>query len=192
MSQHVDWIVYSLGDGLCQYQPEQRIAALAQAASISITTAGTAIDSAFVECCDSGVYDLEDMLDQLRQRLQADLTHAHLMGLWSLAYQPDIEIIKHAQAQYTRSRTALLCNGSPLLEEALAAYLPEVDQLVSQAFYSHAFGRLDTDPALFAAVGSRLSSPAANLLYISNKATARAAATQAGWQARTVNSINSI
>ncbi|MGK0172056.1 MAG: hypothetical protein ACI9W2_003790 [Gammaproteobacteria bacterium] len=101
------------------------IEALAQA---SVQSPGDVYDAlwacGFVAECERGAHSLETMIDGIRERLDADLTEAHLQGLWALGYEPSIDIngVRRAQSPLT-----LLAQGTPLLRACIPAYLPEVD-----------------------------------------------------------------
>lgn len=160
------------------YQHDVRVQALAEAAVCSPSVVEEVIWRAgFASACERGEYPLSDMLTGLRERLQADLTEAHLMGLWALAYEPDV---KRLSLLARRAEIALVANGDPLLRAGLDAYLPEICTV--GAHLSCEQGALITESAFFHQLSSCDALAQRTPSLFDDDPQVSAAARAAGWR----------
>jgi hypothetical protein len=173
-------IFVNLATVATRYEPEARLEALAEAAQLSAPKVRARVfASGFARACDRGEVGLEAMLAGLRERLEADLTEAHLMGLWSLAYEPRPPVLEACAAA---GGIGLVADASPLLRAGFAAYLPEVDQVLGPGRFSCDLGALADEAHFYAALAAAL--PAAAPALLDRDPAQLAAAAAAGWRVR--------
>ncbi|MBT6277102.1 MAG: hypothetical protein HOI95_23585 [Chromatiales bacterium] len=176
-----DRVFVPLSGVMADYCPQVLIEALAQAAACRASTASAALlGSGFMADCARGNYSLDAQLDEVRARLNADLTEAHLQGLWSLAYEPRLAAIE-ALADARLPRPTTLVEDSPLLEAGLDAYLPEIPRAWRETAYSFQHGSLTTDSGLYGALAKHYGHDASRTAVISDDPRVRSAAEAAGW-----------
>lgn len=178
------WLVVGLADVVTAFVPAARVEALAEAAALSPASVHQRLwGSGFTASCCLGASSLAQMMDGVRERLGADLTDAHLMGLWSLAYEPEPEVIADLAAS-SDVRLGVIADETPLFRAAFAAYLPEVEGLVEASWFSFESGLSTDDPRFYEsiAVGHGLGAPP---IFVASTAAQRGAASTAGWQVAT-------
>lgn len=179
-----------LTPALCAFVPHDRVAALAEASDQPLDFVHAQLsDSEFVRACECGELSLATMLSEVRTRLDADLTEAHLQGLWALAYEPDLGAIE-ALCQRFGTALSVLIAEAPLLKAGLDAYLPEVSR--AGANNSLGFGRAivctcdfgftASDPALYEAIVEACGGRAEAFALVDGNRRATEAALAAGWR----------
>jgi hypothetical protein len=175
---------------LSDFRPDIRIEALAESAGQSFEFVRTQLfDDAFRSDCRLGEFGLETMLEEIRARLDADLTEAHLQGLWALAYEPNLQAIDDLLERFG-TRLRVLIAGSPLLKAGLAAYLPEIagigaDGMVAPSsthVFTHEFGLSCSEPKLYCAIMGASNRAAADFALLDTNPSFSEAAATAGWQ----------
>lgn len=180
----ISTVLFDLGDTACHFRPERRLAALAAASprspdQIQAEIWGSGLDAD----CDRGVYSADEMYAQISTRLLLHLSYDELREIWSLAWDPNDDVLAVAEALAPRVRVAMLSNNGPLLYDALPTRFPMLLARFDPCLFSCALGASKPDPAIFAAAQERLAEPPAQLLLIDDSSAAVAGARAAGWQA---------
>ena len=179
------WIVVSLAGVAASFVPQARIEAIAEAARLDPSETHERLwASGFADRCCAGELGLAEMIAELRSRLGVDLTEAHLMGLWALAYEPDLDMLAElieAKAD-TGCRIGVIADETPLFRAGFDAYVPEVEMLADTAWFSHEHHALTNDPRFYEAIagGADLDTTTSTLVAASSEQSAAAEA--AGWQ----------
>jgi hypothetical protein len=176
------WLIVSLEGVVTTSVPEARIEALAEAAGLAPSEAHQRLwASGFVARCCLGQLSLDEMIAGIRERLAVDLTEAHLMGLWSLAYEPDLGAIADLAAA-TGFRIGTIADETPLFRAAFEPYLPEVELLADCSWFSHEHHALTDDVRFYQSISDGPEISGATPTFVTTRAARGEAAAAAGWQ----------
>ena len=98
-------VFFDLGDVVCRFLPEQRLAAIASQMQLSTNDIQQRLwGSGFSDACDAEAYSSSDMHTRICQRLGVSWSRQDLHRLWSLAVAPNSEVLAIAAA-VRRQRT---------------------------------------------------------------------------------------
>ena len=177
-------ILFDLGDVVCRFVPERRLAALAESsglapAEIHSRLWGAGLAASF----DRGAYTFETQIDAIREALGAAFEVPTLMELWSLAFEVDPAVLAIAERLRSRYSVGLLTNNPPLLRAALPIHFRPIEDNFAPILFSAEFGTTKPDPELFAAVDKRVGLSHSDILLIDDSASNVDAARRHGWQA---------
>ncbi|MFJ7069571.1 HAD family hydrolase [Streptomyces sp. NPDC101115] len=120
-------ILFDLGDVVCRFHPQRRLATLAAACGVSPEQAErTLYDSGLVDRWDLGLASPAEIHATLREELgyPGDLPALH--QVWCSAFETDPRMLALVDGLRPPHRTALLTNNDLLVMEALPEVLPEV------------------------------------------------------------------
>jgi putative hydrolase of the HAD superfamily len=163
----VSTVLFDLGDVVCHFRPERRLAALAAASGLPEHEVSSRLwASGFSEACDRGCYSAAEMYERACALLAWQPGYAAFCATWVLAFEPNHEVLALVDVVRRRVRTGLLTNSPSLLLEALPDLLPQVRSRFDPVLFSCEFGTLKPDATLFTAVLSRLDQPAHTVLLI--------------------------
>ncbi len=123
------------------------------------------------------------MYTQICQRLGVSLSRREVSRLWALAFEPNTEVLAIAAALHRHLPTGLLTNNSPLLREALPAFLPDIEQHFAPIIFSYQYGACRPSPILYEAVVRSTGVVAHATLLIDDAQSNVRGAEAAGWQA---------
>jgi putative hydrolase of the HAD superfamily len=184
LSATIAHVLFDLGDVLCEYVPERRMAEWSRLSGLAPEEIHRRLRGAgFHERCDRGIYDGTQMLAELNRGLELALTRREAQRLEMLAFEPRAEVIAVARDVAERFPTGVLSNNAVLLDEILTEAVPELGQIFDPILFSYQFGHTKPAPELFEGVAARLDVQDGDLLLIDDSARNVEAAHQAGWQA---------
>lgn len=177
-------VFFDLGDVVYRFVPERRLAAFVSETQLSAEDIQQRLwDSGFSDDCDAGAYSSSDMHAQICQRLGVSWSRQDLQRLWSLAFAPNAEVLAIAAAVRRHLPTGLLTNNPPLLREALAEYLPAIEQHFAPILFSYQHRSRKPSRALYEAVRQQFGYAANELLLIDDSLANVQGAKASGWQA---------
>ena len=180
----LQFVFFDLGGVVCHFAPERRLAAFAAATRMRAEEIHDKLwDSGFSAQCDAGAYSGAEMYEQICQRLGVTLPRRDVSRLWSLAFEPDAEVLAIAAAARRYLPTGLLTNNPPLLREALSVFLPELERHFDAIIFSYQHGVCKPHPTLYEAAAQSVGAAAATLLLIDDAPANIQGAAAAGWQA---------
>ncbi len=176
-------VFFDLGGVVCHFVPERRLAAFAAATRLRAEDIRAKLwDSGFPEECDAGKYSGTEMYTQMCQRLGVTLPRHEVRRLWSLAFQPNAEVLALAAAVRRHLPTGLLTNNPPLLREAFPIFLPDIEQQFDPIIFSSQHGASKPSPVLYEAVVQSLGVAASAVLLIDDALSNVQSAAAVGWQ----------
>lgn len=186
-------LVVDLGGVACRWFPERRLAALAARSGLPAETVDQLVfGSGFDDAGERGRFTLFTFTAELAELLGLTLDDDTIAGLradWALAYEPDPAVLKVVDQAATR--TALLTNNGPLLEEALRHELAEVGGTFDELLLSWRLEATKPDPAAFAAAAAVLDLTPDQLFLVDDDPANVEAALAAEWHAhRYTDTIN--
>lgn len=182
VSSNPHWLIVGLEGVVTASVPEARVEALSEAAGLDPTEVHQRLwDSGFVTRCCLGELSLEEMIAGIRERLAIDLTEAHLMGLWSLAFEPDLDAIEQLVTA-SGFQLGVIANETPLFRAAFEPYLPEVELLADCSWFSHEHEALTDDVRFFQSVTKEPELSGAVPTFVATNASQGNAAADAGWR----------
>ena len=129
---------------------------------------------------------------QICQRLGVSWSRQELHRLWSLAFEPNAEVLAIAAAVRLHLPTGLLTNNPPLLQEALAEFLPAIEQGFGPIIFSYQHRSRKPSRAFYEAVRRHLGHAADELLLIDDSLANVRGAEASGWQAIQFESPNGL
>jgi glucose-1-phosphatase len=177
-------VFFDLGDVVCRFVPERRLAAFVSETQLRADDIQQRLwNSGFSDDCDAGAYSSSDMRAQICQRLGVSWSQQDLHRLWSLAFEPNAEVLAIAAAVRRHLPTGLLTNNPPLLQEALAEFLPAIEHGFAPILFSYQHRSCKPSRALYEAVRHHLGHAANELLLIDDSLANVQGAEAAGWQA---------
>ena len=177
-------VFFDLGDVVCRFMPERRLAAFVSETQLCADDIQQRLrDSGFSEDCDAGAYSSSDMHAHICQRLGVSWSRQDVQRLWSLAFEPDAEVLAIAAAVRRHLPTGLLTNNSPLLQEAIAEFLPAIEQGFVPIIFSYQYRSRKPSRAFYEAVRHHLGHAANELLLIDDSLANVQGAKASGWQA---------
>ena len=176
------WVFFDLGDVVCRFVPERRLAAFVSQTQLSADDIQHRLwDTGFSDDCDAGVYSSSDMHAQICQRLGVSWSRQDVHRLWSFAFEPNPEVLAIAAAVRRQLPTGLLTNNPPLLKDALADFLPAIEQNFAPIIFSYQHRSRKPSHALYEAVGQRVGHAAKELLLIDDSLDHIQGAEASGW-----------
>lgn len=152
-------VFFDLGGVVCQFLPERRLVAFASETQLGAEEIQHKLwDSGFSAACDAGRYSSSEMYTHICQRLGVSLPQREVHRLWTLAFEPNAEILTTVAAVRRHLPTGLLTNNPPLLKEALPEFLPDIEQRFDPIIFSYQYGVPKPSPELREGNDSKLCS----------------------------------
>ncbi len=173
-------IFFDLGDVVCRFRPQRRLAALGDACGVSPEQVESLLyASGLIERWDRGLGTAEEIHRTLREGLgyPGDLTA--LQEVWCRAFEPDPQVLEVVDG-LRPLRTALLTDNDPLLLSALPGVLPQVASCFDALLFSCRLGATKPDPAVFTQALDLMASAPGEAVFIDDKAANVAAARELG------------
>lgn len=148
-------VVADIGSVLFRFDPETRLAALAERTGLGEEELHERIfASGFEEACEAGRYTASTAAAWLSQNLGLPSDPAELSALWTMAFTVDPEVVDTLTA--TGLPLAIFSNNGPLFADYFDATFPETARLFPRRFFACQLGVRKPDPAAFAAVEAAL------------------------------------
>jgi putative hydrolase of the HAD superfamily len=169
----IEIVLFDAGDVVFRFQPERRLHALMAATGLEPEDIHARLwESGFSSDCDRGAFPAAPaMCAAVRQRLSCALTDAELARIWSLAFEPDPDVLAVAARLRARGlRTGLLTNNSSLVHAALERHHTQTIVRFDPLLFSYQLGASKPDPALWSAVAKELALRLDQLLLIDDTA----------------------
>jgi glucose-1-phosphatase len=176
----IEWLVVDLGGVAASYHPDRRLDALTRATGL----AGDLIHqqlfaSGFDHRAELGDFSHDDILDAVRSRLGVSISERELVASWSLAFEPDRQVLELVASQ--SARTCLFTNNGPLIDHCFAGPLSDLAQIFNTVICSFRLNVTKPNPAAFTLAAQRLGAPPDSLLFVDDSPSNIAAAAQQGW-----------
>jgi putative hydrolase of the HAD superfamily len=191
LSSTVSVLLVDLCGVVCRFQPDQRLAALAEAAHVAPEPLHAAIwGSGFDADCDRGRYTVEQIHAELNRILDRDLPYDRLCALWARAFAPDLAFLAEFDRIRAGRRAYLVSNNGPLVLDTIRMHLPDIARRFDDLLFTCRFGVLKPDPELYRRVLAHLGVSARHALFIDDSATNVLGAQQAGLHARHYTDCN--
>jgi len=162
-------VLFDAGDVVFRFQPERRLHALMTATGLEPEDIHARLwESGFSSDCDRGACPTAPaMCAAIRQRLGHELSDAELSRIWSLAFEPDPEVLAIAARLRARGLgTGLLTNNSSLVHAALERHHTQAIARLDPLLFSYQLGTTKPDPALWPAVAKALAHRPGQLLLV--------------------------
>ena len=193
MPPRVTTMLFDLGDVVCRFRPQRRLAALAAASGLPAQEIHVRLwESGFSQACDSGHYTATEMYERACVLLAWQPSYTTFQALWVQAFEPDEAVLTLVDRVRRYVRTGLLTNNPPLLLDALPNFLPQVHRRFEPLLFSFEFGAMKPSAALFTAVLARLRQPAQEILLIDDAAANVDGARAAGMQACRFTTVDTL
>ncbi|MEU8619746.1 HAD family phosphatase [Streptomyces sp. NPDC048623] len=142
-------IFFDLGDVVCRFHPERRLAALGEACGLGAGELRQALyESGLVARWDRGLASATEIHATLERELGYAGGPAALHELWCSAFEPDDRVLALVDRLHPL-RTALLTNNDALLLEALPDVLPQIAARFEPLLFSCMLGATKPAPAAF-------------------------------------------
>ena len=109
-------------------------------------------------------------------------SHDELLMLEATAFTVRPGMLALATTVARRTRTGLLTNNSPLLEESFPHRFPELSRAFDPILFSHQFGHTKPTVALFEKVAESLETSPSEILLIDDQEQHVQGARSAGWE----------
>lgn len=181
-----DLVLFDMDDVLARYEPDKRIAALAQATGVEAGHIKAAIwDSDYFALADAGEWDADGCLEEFSRRIGAPVSRdlwveTRRAGLWVF---PDMLSLV-AELKSAGTTVALLTNNDLLALEQLDRLIPGLPSLMApHGYVSAQFGLRKPDPALFRFVCGKIGVAPRRALFVDDLAENVGGARQAGMTA---------
>ena len=138
MKADVENVLFDLGDVVCNYVPDVRLAALAeQLGLVERVVRERIFDSGFSTRCDLGEYTAGEMWEFACARLEWEVGYESFRDLWALAFTINPDVMTLAAEVASNRRVGLLTNNPMVLREALPILFPEIEELFSPILFSY-------------------------------------------------------
>ena len=177
-------LVVDLGGVTCRWDPDRRLAALAELSGLPADTVDQLVfASGFDDAAERGQFSLFTFTSELATMLGlalGDDTSVALRLAWASAFAPDPAMVRLVDQAATR--TALFTNNGPLLEAALDHELAEVGAAFDERLFSWRLGAAKPDAAAFEAASAQLEVGPEDIFFVDDSAANIEAATAAGWR----------
>jgi putative hydrolase of the HAD superfamily len=160
----IEIVLFDAGGVVFRFQPERRLHAL-------MTATGLEPEDVHARLWESG--------------FSSDcVTDAELTRIWSLAFEPDPDVLAIAARLRARGlRTGLLTNNSSLVHAAMERHHTQTIARFDPLLFSYRLGTSKPDPALWPAVAKELACRTDQLLLIDDTARNVESAVAAGLHA---------
>lgn len=179
---HYDLVLFDMDDVLARYEPEKRIAALADATGRPAGAIRAAIwESDYFDKADSGAWDAARCLAEFSGRIGAPVSRELWVTTRRASLTPFPEMLALvADIKASGTRVGLLTNNDLLALEELDALMPGLPALMAPHGYASAQFRLaKPDPEIFRVVCARIGVAPGRAMFVDdlpeNVAGARAA-----------------
>lgn len=160
-------VLFDLGGVVCRFEPERRLAALAAAAPLPPDEIRARIwDSGFDEACDRGSCTAREAYQRVTELIGLRMSYDDFRAAWSLAFEPDPDVLAVVDALRPRLRTGLLTDNGPVLLDAMPALFPEICRRFDPLLFSCELGALKPSRGLFDAALARLGEPKDAVLLV--------------------------
>lgn len=180
----IELVLFDLGDVVCRFVPQRRLAALSAVSPRSAEEINQALwGSDFSDLSDAGALAAAEMCERICSALEVELPRAELARLWALAFEPNGAVLDMATAVRKKVPTGMLSNNPPLLLEGLAAHLPQVERAFEPIVFSCQHRARKPERKLYEAVVQDLGLAPGALLLIDDSQRNAEGARAAGWQA---------
>lgn len=176
--------VFDLGNVVCDFVPERRLAALAAAVGRPEAEVHAALwGGPFSDDCDSGRLGGRDAHEVVARTLGFGGSYDELADIWALAFAPVPAVLALVDAVRALAPTALLTDNPEILYDALPRVFPEVASRFDSLFFSFQLGTLKPDPKVFDHVTGVLGCEPGEVLFVDDSARNVAGAEATGWRA---------
>lgn len=175
-------VFFDLGDVAARFVPERRLPvlrALAEDSTVDLEEAiwGSGLSGRF----DAGEFTADEMAAELAHVMGGAPAREALVAAWCRAFEPDPDVLAVAAALPTR--TGLLTNNPPLLEEGLADHLAPIASAFDPLLFSSRLGARKPDARVYARAAEHVGLAPSQLALIDDSARNVDAAHAAGWVA---------
>ena len=178
-----DLILFDLGDVVCHFRPERRLAALSRASGMPTADLDDRLwNSGLARAFDQGDYTAAEMITAIKTAIGVDIPDDHLIDLWCLAFEIDAAVITRARHLAAAYRVGMLTNNPPLLYEALPSHFPDLIDTFEPILFSSAFGVRKPAPGIFRAVEEHVALAPEQLMLIDDAPANVDAARLRGWR----------
>jgi HAD superfamily hydrolase (TIGR01509 family) len=181
-------LVMDLGGVTCRFDPDRRLAALSVLSGLAPGTIDQQVfGSGFDDAGERGRLSPAEFTEQLVALLalpaSPDSDDA-VRAAWGLAFEPDPAVLRIIRTVRDRgTRTALLTNNGPLLEQALGAELSAVGDVFDQLVFSWRLGVTKPDPESFERATAALGAAPDGIFFVDDSEANVEAARASGWRA---------
>ena len=168
-----DLVLFDMDDVLARYEPDKRIAALAQATGRAPDHIRAAIwESDYFALADSGEWDAQGCLDEFSRRVGAPVSRELWVATRRASLTPFSDMLALlAELKRARVTIGLLSNNDLLALEALDELIPGlVAEMAPHAYVSAQFRLRKPDPALFRFVCGKIGIAPERALFVDDLA----------------------
>ena len=175
--------VFDLGNVVCDFVPERRLAGLAQATGRPLEEISARLwGSDFSDDCDTGRLGAAAIEQRVMAEVGFEGGYDALMRIWASAFQPNPSILELIDGLRGHAVTALLTDNPEILSDALPIVFPEVADRFDRLFFSYQIGVCKPALAAFAHVTRELELEPAGITFIDDAVANVEAAGRYGWE----------
>lgn len=162
-------IFFDLGNVVCRFHPQRRLAALGEACGVSVERVERALyGSGLIERWDHGLGSPAEIHRTLQEELGYPGDMAALHEVWCSAFEPDPQVLDLVD-RLRPLRTALLTNNDLLLLDALPEVLPQVASRFEALIFSSRVGAAKPERAAFTRALDLMGSTPNEAVFIDDK-----------------------
>ncbi len=175
-------LAVDLGGVVARFCPDARLAAMAERTQLTTSDVhqrifGSGLDAAM----ETGAYGAAESIAAILDVLECRITHAELVDAWSLAFEPDAEVLETLATR--TERLVLATNNGPMIDHCLARPLDTVALRFSDLAASWHVRAVKTDVAYFSRTENRLAINGTTALLLDDSQANIDTARRAGWRA---------
>ncbi|GIG70767.1 HAD family hydrolase [Phytomonospora endophytica] len=188
-------VVADIGGVLCRFDPEPRLAALAERTGLPESELHERIfESGFEADCEAGRYNAEEACGWLRANVGLEGDPAEISALWTSAFTTDPEVVSALTS--TGLPLAVFSNNGPLFADYFDATFPEIARLFPRRFFACHLGVRKPDTAAFeaveAALGKEDEASADEIFFVDDNPDNTRAARFLGWRTHTFTTVDGL
>ncbi len=160
-------VAFDLAGVVCRFDPEHRLAIIAEAAGLAPETVRARIWEAGIDAAgDRGELSAAEMRDAVRAALDLTVDDLTIRALYVSAFEPDPSVLAIVDQIRECVPTALLTNNGPLVLEAMDHELAEVGRRFHPQGFACRYGIEKPDPAIFRALCEEAHVPAEQVFFV--------------------------
>lgn len=178
----IEAVVVDLGGVAARFQPERRLQALSSLSGLARDVIQERLfDSGLEHRTEMGEFSASEATALIDTVLEHRVPPHVLVDAWSLAFEPDVEILECLSS--LNLRHALFTNNGPMLDACLAGPLRNLRGIFDEVICSWHVRSCKPEPAAFAKVAERLGCGPDRLLLLDDSEANVQGAVACGWEA---------